>query len=140
MGYSSYIEGDVTFSRPLRLSEVKALEVVMPDESGMVFQLLENITEEVDEEEGTTIIRRTYVGLEPIEDYNGSLRALGYDWHKRLRQIIDALPDGVGAAGEFHAAGEGRMADYKEEKLIVSGREIQRFIGKMVFPETGEQV
>jgi methionine aminopeptidase len=138
MGYSSLIEGELIFARPLKRSEVKALEPFLIDESGHVFELIEDEITVTDEDEGTTLIRHSVTGLQPIEAYNGQLRAIGYDWHKVLRKIIDALPPGVGASGEFHAAVQGRFSDYGEEKLAVSGRDIRRYVGVMTFPEDGE--
>jgi len=114
MAYSSYVEGEVQFSRPLTRREVQPLMQFVQDTRGHVFELAEQSDTEEDPETGDVITRTRYVGIQPIDE-GGDLCGMGYGWENVLAKMVTALPVGVTAEGEFTATGD----DGQQERLTV---------------------
>lgn len=140
MGYRSSVTGEMIFSRSLTRSEAARMDAALNDEWS-VWKLTEEVTEESDEEEGTTTIRRRFTGLELR--YDDEVKTIGYDWDRTLQKIIDqlpGLPNLVTVTGMFEAIGEQRGDGYEAERLYVTHPERRVVTVKPVvsWPDTPE--
>lgn len=136
MEYRSEVAGKMTFSRPLKPSEAAKLNSALNDDWS-VWELAQEVAKVVDEEEGITIIRRRYTGLELAYDDEG--KTIGYGWEQTFQHIIDQLPEDVTVSGCFTAYGEGGQG-WRGERLFVRGHKVLKQEACIVWPDLPDGV
>jgi hypothetical protein len=118
MGYNSYVASgqEITFSRPLKASETRALESVLDGLNWASFFLTVEAQEETIETDDGVLTKRTASMLTTTGN-----EGKAYELSEDLQKLINALPPDVTASGFIERIGE-EWPD--AERLHVIGRRV----------------